>query len=187
MRRKDIMRSTQLAGRVVRWHTWPMIRKPTVAEHTSRVATLYVELWGMPRAEVLYYCLCHDHGELTAGDNPFSSKALVPGLRENLNEAERIGRERLGITLPDLTQEEFLRFKVCDLGDMFEVGVVERNMGNRYAICVVQDCATEMYALGGRLDDLEEVATEDRPFRSQNFNHIHQWIHSNGYSEGERS
>ncbi len=131
MRRDEMMASRQLAGRVVRWHTWPMLRRPTVAEHASRVATLYVELWGMPRAEVLYYALCHDHGEFTAGDTPYSAKELVPGLRENLNQAEKIGRDRLGVTLPEITQEEFLRFKVCDLLEMFETGVVEWRMGNR--------------------------------------------------------
>src|ERR1700743_3292110 len=113
MRREQTMASRQLGGRVPRCHTGPMIRKPSVAEHASRVATLYVELFGMPRAEVLYYCLTHDHGEYTAGDTPFNAKQLVEGLREKINEAEKIGRNRLGITLPELTQAEFFRFKIC--------------------------------------------------------------------------
>lgn len=186
MKREEVMASRQLAGRVTRWHTWPMIRKPSVAEHSSRVATLYVELWGMPRAEVLYYCLLHDHGEFTAGDTPFSAKSLAPGLREGLNVAETEGLRRLGLELPALSEREFLQFKVCDLLEMFETGVVEWNMGNRYAGCVVADCAREARNVAHKLDLHVGNNYADSPTHAKNFNWIHNWICNNGY-EGERS
>lgn len=180
MKREQIMSNTQLAGRVTRWHTWPMIRKPSIAEHSSRVATLYVELWGMPRAEVLYYSLVHDHGEFTAGDNPFASKALVPGLRENLNRAEEIGRTRLGIVIPDISEVEFLKFKVCDLLEMFETSVVEWNMGNRYAGCCVADCADAAMELAKKLDALKEVCPGGTT-PSDAFRRIQSWVYNHDY------
>jgi len=137
--RDKIMSSPQIAGRVRRWHTWPMIREQTVAAHSARVATLYCELWGLPRAEVLYYCLHHDSGELSSGDVPFSAKDLAPQLREAVNHAEAIGRTRIGVTLPELRDKEFKKFKICDLLEMWETGLVEHCMGNTYAIPVIED------------------------------------------------
>lgn len=133
------MSSAQIAGRVNRYHTWPMIRKPTVAEHACRVATLYVELWGLPRAEVLYYCLRHDDGELTAGDTPFYAKRGLPSLKESVDLAESMGRLALGVRLPELTSEERRRFKMADFLEMWECALVEANMGNRYAIIVMRN------------------------------------------------
>lgn len=174
MRREQMMASRQLAGRVTRWHTWPMLRKPSVAEHASRVATLYVELWGMPRAEVLYYCLTHDHGEFTAGDVPFSGKELVEGYREAVNKAEQIGRDRLGVYLPNLREEELHKFKICDLLEMFETGIVEWNMGNRYCGVVVVDCAIAALAVASRLD-------EKNPATSTTELYVKNWVYANGY------
>lgn len=183
MHRAQVMSSRQLAGRVTRWHTWPMIRKPSVMEHAGRVATLYVELFGLPRAEVLLYCLHHDHGEFTAGDTPFSAKSLVPGLREGLNVAEEIGRDRLGIHLPDISSREFLMFKVCDLLEMFETGVVEWNMGNRYAGCVIVDCVDAALATAEALDEKVEE-NDDSAGEGPAPDHrltVVNWVHSNGY------
>lgn len=154
---KDILASRQLAGRVVRWHTWPMIRKPTVAEHSARVATLYVELWGMPRAEVLYYCLVHDMGELTAGDTPYAAKRLSPALAEALNGVEKSGLANLGIVRPELDAGEFSRFKICDLLEMYETAVVERNMGNKYVTPSINSCLDSIFKLSGAIAESHTV------------------------------
>lgn len=137
---EHIHASRQIAGRVARWHTWPMIRRPTVAEHQCRVAQLYVEVWGLPRAEVLVFCLQHDMGEQTAGDVPYGAKRLSPALAQGCNEAEREGLFRLGIVLPELTPDEFTRFKVCDLLEMYETACVEARMGNGYALAPMRSC-----------------------------------------------
>jgi len=151
--------SRQLAGRVTRWHTWPMIHKPSNAEHSARVATLYIEVWGLPRAEVLEYCLKHDWGEFTAGDTPFEAKRLSPGLSANVNDVECIGIERLGTKLPELTAVEWVRFKVCDLLEMYETAWVEFNMGNRYCECSMHSCSTAIRKLYESLepDDVLKV------------------------------
>lgn len=154
---EQIMRSRQLAGRVVRWHTWPMIRKPTVMEHQGRVAQLYIEVWGLPRAEVLEYCLKHDMGELAAGDTPYGAKRRTPGLADAVNEAEEWGHEQLGIKLPELTKEEFIKFKICDLLEMYETAVVELRMGNQYAQPSIKSCVDAIFQLSGGIAESHTV------------------------------
>ena len=101
LNRDQIYQSKYLAGCVKRYHTWPMLKEQTVGHHCWRVACIFVEIFGLPRAEVLYYCLHHDSGELFAGDVPFGIKAAVPGLKNSINQAEKHGLMALNIELPD--------------------------------------------------------------------------------------
>ena len=154
---ESVMGSCQIAGRVTRYHTWPMLRKPTVAEHSARVATLYVELWGLPRAEVLYYCLNHDNGELASGDAPFYSKRAVPELGAATNKAEKMGMLTLGIKLPELSEDEYRRFKMADYCEMWETAVVERNMGNKYADAILDNLRPAIYKTAEELSETNKM------------------------------
>ena len=154
---RDVMRSVQLAGRVTRFHTWPMIRKPTTAEHQARVATLYCKLWGIPRGEVLYYCLHHDNGELNGGDTPHYAKRDSPMLKEGTNRAEEAGLVYLGITMPELTKIEFKRFKMADYLEMWETAVVERNMGNLYADPIMDNLRGSIAKLAEELCETNKI------------------------------
>lgn len=146
MNRDDIYRSKYLAGCVKRYHAWPMIREQTVGHHCWRVATMFVEIFGMPRAEVLYYCLHHDSGELWAGDIPFRGKRTVE-LKRAMDHSEEMGREKLGIHLPELTKEELIQVKICDLLEMYETGEYEFNLGNKYAEPIMDDTLQSATAL----------------------------------------
>jgi len=126
-----VRRNRALAGQVRRYHTWPTLRTQTVGEHSWRVATIYLELFS-PDSRVLEYILWHDAGELTTGDLPYPVKDLVAGLRRSLESAEAIGRSNLGVTLPNLMVEQHKRVKLCDCLEMFEFGVQETAMGNRF-------------------------------------------------------
>ena len=140
MNRFNVLKSLSFAGTVKRWHTWPMLRQQSVGEHSARVATIYCEMFGLPRAEVLYFILHHDAGELYGGDVPFGVKRDSPGTREASNAAEKRGLELLGVELPTLEIEEYAKFKVCDIAEMLDFAVTEENMGNRYATPVVESC-----------------------------------------------
>jgi 5'-deoxynucleotidase YfbR-like HD superfamily hydrolase len=152
MKHTDVIRSVAMACRVKRYHTFPTIHEQTVAEHSHRVAMIYLQLFGTPRVEVLEYILKHDLGELGAGDTPFYSKRRVPELKDATNKAEKLGLADLGITLPDLFPEEWQNFKVCDLLEMLENGSIEEHMGNRYGRVVVENV---MLALKGMVSDEE--------------------------------
>jgi 5'-deoxynucleotidase YfbR-like HD superfamily hydrolase len=120
-----------------------MINAQTVGHHCWRVACIFVEVFGLPRVEVLYYCLHHDSGELYAGDVPFGVKKVVPGLKDAMDNAESIGLKQLDIRLPELTKEEQIQVKICDYLEMHETGEYELKMGNKYAEPIVKDT---MYA-----------------------------------------
>jgi 5'-deoxynucleotidase YfbR-like HD superfamily hydrolase len=139
MNRDQVYSSRALAGLVKRYSTWPMLRQQTVAEHCWRVACIYVEIFGLPRAQVLYFCLHHDSGELWAGDLPFLIKKSNPILHQAMIEAEANGLMKLDIKLPDLTDLEKVRVKLADLLEMHETGMIEFKMGNKFAEPIVKD------------------------------------------------
>lgn len=147
MTRDQVYSSSYCAGLVKRYHTWPMLREQTVAEHCWRVAGIYVEIFGLPRAEVLYFCLHHDSGELWSGDIPFKLKKHMPDLGAAMRQAEQAGLDKLKIKLPELTEEERIQVKIADLLEMFETGHHEWKMGNTYAEPIWQDTKEEAYKL----------------------------------------
>lgn len=155
---QTVLRSRQLAGRVTRWHTWPMIRKPTVAEGSARVATLYCEIWGLPRAEVLYYVLHHDNGEIASGDTPFYAKREVPELAASVNKAEEMGLVTLGVRMPELTETEYIKFKVADVLEMWETAVVELTMGNKFMEPVVKKTRATALEMAAKIHEFERVS-----------------------------
>jgi hypothetical protein len=130
---EQIYASEHMAGRVRRYHTWAVLHQQTTAEHSCRVATIYVELFGLPRAEVLLACLRHDAGEQWAGDNPSQAKWRHPALKKASNEAEEHGRSLLGFELPRLSDAEMNRLKICDILELWEFSFVEVQMGNSFA------------------------------------------------------
>lgn len=153
--RDQVYASPALAGLVERYHTWPTVTRQTVAAHAWRVATIYVEIFGMPRAEVLYYALHHDSGELWGGDIPFMVKDRNPGMREASNAEEKEGLCRLGIVMPELAPLEFQRVKLADLLERWEHGRHELRLGNQYAVPVIRATAS---AVDQRLEGLRDAS-----------------------------
>lgn len=154
----DINRSQFLAGRVRRYHVWPTITQQTVGEHSARVALIYCEIWGVPRGEVMYHMLTHDHGELFAGDTPYGAKRASLALAQAVNEVEQKGRDILDLYTIKLEKEEYRRFKVCDLLEMWEFGRHEANLGNKYAQPITTSTLEEVWRmLQGHNEDLERV------------------------------
>ena len=143
MNREEMKRSMYLAGSVKRYHAWPTLQTQTVGQHTWRVATLIVEIFGMPRAEVFYYALVHDCGEMFSGDLPFMVKTAVPGLADAMKLAELYGLEQLDIQLPSLSQLEKAQVKIADLLEMHEFGKMEVNLGNHFGAPVMDDTIVE--------------------------------------------
>lgn len=136
---EQLRRSSRHAGNVKRYHAWPTIQQQTVGDHTFHVLRLYIDCFGMPSQDTLYHIMYHDLGELSAGDTPFPAKRIVQGLREAAERAEILGLQLQDLTLPELTDQDRVRFKFCDLMEMWEFAVVEFYMGNRYAEPIIQN------------------------------------------------
>lgn len=148
MKRHDVVTSTRLAGSVRRYHSWPVLRPQTVAEHSWQVARLFRELF--PDAwcvEVADWIQMHDMPEIGTGDVPFPLKARYPGLKANYDEIENDVSDNLGLVWPELTDRQRLLIKICDLLEMWEYGREELTMGNRYAEPIITDTAAAIWEL----------------------------------------
>jgi hypothetical protein len=149
------VRSSQgMATLVKRWHTWPMLLPDTVGRHSCRAALIYMEIWGLPRAEVLAWLLMHDLGELTAGDTPSSAKDFYP-LEQAVSMAEMMGRATCGVKLPELLDDEANKCELADRLEAWETALIEHSMGNSYAECVIEDLSVHIH------DILDETATKE--------------------------
>lgn len=131
--------SLRHAGGVERYHTWPTIRKQTVADHCYHVLRIYYEIFGPPSAEVTTYVLFHDSPEVKYGDPPFPAKREHPELKRVYSELEADYYGKMfGFDHADLVSaDEKIKVKVCDLLEMWEFGKVELKMGNQYARLIV--------------------------------------------------
>lgn len=131
--------SLRHAGGVERYHTWPTIRKQTVADHCYHVLRIYYTIFGPPSPEITTYILFHDSSEVRYGDPPFPSKKNNPDLKAAYDRLESdYNLEMFGFDHSELlTSEEKVKVKVCDLLEMWEFGTVEMRMGNRYANLIV--------------------------------------------------
>ena len=129
-----------LSGRVKRYSTWPTITTQTVGDHCWGVYEIYFRIFGPPTAEIALYIHHHDSEELIVGDNPFPSKVTYPALKAGVTEAEVDARRRLDLPEP-LTLANVgdrARVKICDLLEMMQFGMQEREMGNLLAQPIIE-------------------------------------------------
>ena len=140
MIREQVMRSTRLSGQVMRYHTWPTLTQQSTGEHSWQVLRIYTEMFGPPSSAVAVYILYHDSGELHTGDLPFPAKRNSSVLKEECTRIEEAAiRKMTGGSMPELTREEGLKVKICDLVEMNEFGAHEVRLGNQYAVPIVED------------------------------------------------
>lgn len=129
------------AGQISRFHTWPTHRTQSVGEHTWQVMRIMMTVdVGMCTTRLMHYAVLHDVGEM-AGDIPWPGKRNDPVLKSQCDLAE--GRVRAAMTarwdlphLPGLSDTERSFFKVCENLEMWEFGLQEVSMGNKYGAVV---------------------------------------------------
>ena len=144
--REDVLTNSRLAGQVERYHTWPTIRKQTVAEHTWQILRIYLELFGVD-ADVWKYILHHDSGEIRTGDLPFPLKSQNPDLKKIMDDLEDDALAAMGVGTIPLTSEQKWRIKVCDLLEMLEFGLQEMVLGNRLAEPIIKGTSSNLRQL----------------------------------------
>lgn len=157
MTRDDVMTSPRMAGMVRRYHTFPTIQTQTVAEHSWRVAMIYIEIIGNAEAHIYQYILEHDLPELHTGDIPFHVKNRYPEIRDVLKMPEQHAKEALTLNTFLLTPLQKDCIKLCDLLEMFEFGLVERALGSKFAEPIITATKWEASNVAERLDMVETV------------------------------
>lgn len=142
--------SLRYAGLVKRYHTWPVIREQTVAEHTWHVLRIYDQLFGLPSVNLVRAVMYHDVGEVKTGDAPFPVKRENPDLKAAYDRIEADHRHKLlrGDDPEDkITADEHRRLKMCDLLEMWEYGTEERAKGNTFAQPIIDRTLEVVYQL----------------------------------------
>lgn len=144
----DITPDPRAALEIVRYHTWRVIRPQTVGEHSAQIMRIMLTVWPRCPRRLLIHAVAHDMDEMV-GDIPYPFKKNFPELDEGMRKAgyeiRRRQREACGIP-PDvaLSGHEQRFFKLCEYIEMWEYGIAEKNMGNRYADVVVERMQTEI-------------------------------------------
>lgn len=153
----------RLAGQVTRYHTWPVARSQTVAEHSWQVARLLLAIWHNAPPEVVVHCLTHDMGEVGTGDAPYPIKVRNPILKKEMDRLESIAHNSMVLPWgvpPALNLEGFAHavFKLCDFIEMWEFGLEEEMRGNRLAHLITTRCRD---AIDTGISKLEEYQHPD--------------------------
>lgn len=120
--------------KVERLHTIPHIQPYNNGFHSAGAAIIAMELCElneMTSGTVIRYMLLHDVSEGYTGDMPADVKVDTPELKLALTMAEEAYEKRIGLALPELTDEQK---DICRIADLAELGmycVDEIYMGNR--------------------------------------------------------
>lgn len=140
MMASDVRTDLRLAGMVKRYSTWPVINAQSTGEHTWQMLRIYIEIFGPPPPDVTEYIVHHDSAELIVGDPPFPLKKDNPDLKEIYTRLESDALQKMkGSDMPKLEWPQTMQVKICDLIEMWEFGLHELKMGNRYAQPIVED------------------------------------------------
>lgn len=137
IRAESVIQSARMAGQVRRYHTWQTLITQTVAEHSWQVARIYYDLFGEVPGNVASYIQWHDAGEIATGDIPFPVKSDHPMLKDTIDRLEENALREMHAPHVEISSEEKLRVKLCDLLEMWEFGTQEVLMGNRFAEPIV--------------------------------------------------
>jgi hypothetical protein len=147
---EDIIRlDTRLAGQVQRYHTWPTIRKQTIAEHTWQILRIYscVDELNVNTALAIIY---HDIGEHYTGDIPYPVKAQNPELKKEMDvlelqswAAQLTAWEVPHIHALDIADKKF--FKLVEIIEMAEFGLDEVCLGNSHGLLIADRCLRHVY------------------------------------------
>jgi 5'-deoxynucleotidase YfbR-like HD superfamily hydrolase len=147
----DVCNDLRMAGRVLRYHTWPHIRPTTNAEHSWNVARIIMSIVPNPHMSnvLVKYAIIHDCAEITTGDLPYPIKKNNPVLDE---EIKRIETDALSALVAEwalpgsiynkdqLTITEKWAFKLAEFIEMWEWGLEEQLLGNTFAKKVADRC-----------------------------------------------
>ena len=160
----------RLSGEAVRWHTWPMMRRESIAEHSWQVARVLLAIWPMCPRELLVHAIVHDLGETGPGDAPYPSKLNSPLLASEHRRLERETHESMVLpwSLPapqELHPVWHNVFKLAEFMEMWEKSLQEMFMGNRLAQLPLERCTEGMRKHTSILLDLEETEICQRAMR----------------------
>lgn len=143
----DIEIDPRIAGQVTRYHTWPRHRDQSVGEHSWQIIRILLTLWPAAPRKMLVHATFHDANEMV-GDIPYPGKKRRPELKKLMSELEAMNAQDMRAKwsippYPVLNEYEQGVFKLCEYLEMWEYGLCEQNLGNRYGAKVAMRMLVE--------------------------------------------
>lgn len=141
---------TRLAGQILRYHTWPILKQQTVAEHCWQLIRIYLAVVDVPDPHMVMHMMFHDIGEHAVGDLPYPIKHDNPKLKEQI---EMLEHRSYAAQLDywnsfhqiRLNDEEKIFFKQIELVEMAEFGMDQVSLGNSLGFIIANRCLRSVY------------------------------------------
>lgn len=160
----DITFDPRVAGEIRRYHTWSVHRDQSVGEHSWQIMRIMLAIWPRCPRRLLIHAVIHDMPEM-GGDISYPFKVIFPELKSLMTRVENyVAHEQMNNGRPSivsLSPYEHLVFKICEWIEMWEYGLHEHNLGNRYAEKIVERMIAEIGPGIGRLESAEYANTQD--------------------------
>jgi 5'-deoxynucleotidase YfbR-like HD superfamily hydrolase len=172
VRSDNVRIDMRLAGRVLRYHTWPHLRQQSIGEHSWQLLRIVLCVAGDDlRAEVMRHIVTHDVGEHACGDIPYPVKKNNPDLKTIMDGLEHSALQEMSEywgmpPSPDLSPEERFLVKVCEMIEMAEWGLEEVASGNRQAALVSRRC---LEAAGAMIHSPETLLSIEEVARAESY------------------
>jgi 5'-deoxynucleotidase YfbR-like HD superfamily hydrolase len=142
---------------------------------------------GMCSTRLMHYAVLHDVGEM-AGDIPWPGKRNDPELKNSMDRAERTVRFNMyrkwrQPRLPELSDMEQTFFKMCENIEMWEFGLQEQSMGNKYGAVIAARMLLVASELMGKMpEDVQKSAREYVRRREEQERETNTIVRDNGRS-----
>ena len=139
-------------GTIERYHAQTHVTRQTVGEHTWQVLRILTTIWPDAPQHVLLYTIYHDIAEGVVGDIPYPVKLADLKIKRQLDVAESVAvkdmQKHWGLPgCPEISPEEKVIVKGCELIDFLEYALYEKNLGNVYAKIIVDRVMPRVVAL----------------------------------------
>lgn len=153
---------TRMAGRVTRYHTWPLVTRQDISQHSWQVWRIVRAIFGSEIPwDVTEQIMLHDVGELRTGDAPYPIKRDNPDLKAIMDRLEDKALAEQAVKLQPLSALWRWRIKVAHTIEMMELGMDELAAGNHFGSTIILQMANwlpeQMVAYPGGSLDMNEL------------------------------
>jgi hypothetical protein len=152
---------------LTRYHSWTRIRDQSTGEHSCQIMRILLTVWPDCPRRMLVHAVTHDMCEM-AGDFQYPYKRVVAGLKEASDRAEHYVNSQMSdaFGVPPataLSDYEHHVFKLVEFLEMWEHGLREMNMGNRYARIIASRCILQASGMLEEMSEMRGDAPDIRP------------------------
>ena len=157
----------RVALQLTRYHSWPRLRDQSNGEHSAQIMRILLTVWPDCPRRMLVHAVTHDMGEM-AGDVQYPYKLNNPALKSIMDQLEGSVIERMGETIGvppevNLSPYEQRVFKLCEFVEMFEYGLHEMGLGNKYGRIIAMRCLTAASEIMETMMETNRGETDVRP------------------------